>query len=108
VLGGALGNVIDRLRFGAVVDFIQWHVAGFYWPAFNIADSAICSAPSCWSGINSPQTFASLSDLDGTEYQYLRRTPTESCLLGLPAGERHVFARPRRTDRAAAALKSIR
>lgn len=41
VLGGALGNVIDRLRFGAVVDFIQWHVAGFYWPAFNIADSAI-------------------------------------------------------------------
>ncbi len=42
ILGGAIGNVIDRLRFGAVVDFIQWHVAGFYWPAFNIADSAIC------------------------------------------------------------------
>ena len=41
VLGGALGNVIDRIRFGAVVDFVQWHVAGFYWPAFNIADSAI-------------------------------------------------------------------
>jgi len=41
VLGGALGNVIDRIRFGAVVDFIQWHAAGFYWPAFNIADSAI-------------------------------------------------------------------
>jgi lipoprotein signal peptidase len=42
ILGGALGNVIDRLRFGAVIDFIQWHAAGFYWPAFNIADSAIC------------------------------------------------------------------
>ena len=42
VLGGALSNVIDRLRFGAVVDFIQWHVAGYYWPAFNLADSAIC------------------------------------------------------------------
>ena len=42
VLGGALGNVIDRLRFGAVVDFIQWHIAGYYWPAFNLADSAIC------------------------------------------------------------------
>ena len=42
VLGGALGNVIDRIRFGAVVDFIQWHAAGFYWPAFNLADSAIC------------------------------------------------------------------
>jgi signal peptidase II len=41
VLGGALGNVIDRLRFGAVVDFIQWHAAGYYWPAFNLADSAI-------------------------------------------------------------------
>ena len=41
VLGGAIGNVIDRIRFGAVVDFIQWHVAGYYWPAFNIADSAI-------------------------------------------------------------------
>ena len=41
VLAGALGNVIDRLRFGAVVDFIQWHVAGYYWPAFNVADSAI-------------------------------------------------------------------
>ncbi len=42
ILGGAIGNVIDRLRFGAVIDFIQWHAAGFYWPAFNIADSAIC------------------------------------------------------------------
>ena len=42
VLGGAVGNVIDRLRFGAVVDFIQWHAAGYYWPAFNLADSAIC------------------------------------------------------------------
>ena len=41
ILGGALGNVIDRLRFGAVVDFIQWHAVGYYWPAFNVADSAI-------------------------------------------------------------------
>ena len=41
VLGGALGNVFDRMRFGAVVDFIQWHAAGYYWPAFNVADSAI-------------------------------------------------------------------
>jgi signal peptidase II len=41
ILGGALGNAIDRLRFGAVVDFIQWHAAGYYWPAFNLADSAI-------------------------------------------------------------------
>lgn len=41
IMGGALGNVIDRLRFGAVVDFIQLHAAGWYWPAFNVADSAI-------------------------------------------------------------------
>ena len=41
VMGGALGNVIDRVRFGAVVDFVQWHAAGYYWPAFNVADSAI-------------------------------------------------------------------
>ena len=41
IMGGALGNVIDRIRFGAVVDFVQWHTAGYYWPAFNVADSAI-------------------------------------------------------------------
>jgi len=41
VMGGALGNVIDRLRFGAVADFFDVHAAGFHWPAFNVADSAI-------------------------------------------------------------------
>ena len=41
VIGGALGNVVDRLRFGAVVDFLDFHLAGFHWPAFNLADSAI-------------------------------------------------------------------
>lgn len=41
VIGGALGNVIDRLRFGAVVDFLDVHAFGWHWPAFNIADSAI-------------------------------------------------------------------
>lgn len=41
VLGGAWGNLYDRVALGHVVDFIQWHVAGYYWPAFNIADSAI-------------------------------------------------------------------
>ncbi len=41
VIGGALGNVADRLRFGAVADFFDFHVAGYHWPAFNIADSAI-------------------------------------------------------------------
>jgi len=41
VIGGAIGNVIDRLLHGHVVDFIQWYWHGHYWPAFNIADSAI-------------------------------------------------------------------
>ena len=41
VIGGAVGNIVDRLRFGAVVDFIDVHVAGWHWPAFNVADSAI-------------------------------------------------------------------
>ena len=41
ILGGALGNLFDRVRLGAVVDFIQWHVGNHYWPAFNVADSAI-------------------------------------------------------------------
>jgi len=41
VIGGAVGNVIDRFRFGAVADFLDVHVAGWHWPAFNIADSCI-------------------------------------------------------------------
>ena len=36
-----LGNLIDRLYYGYVIDFIQWYYEGFYWPTFNIADSAI-------------------------------------------------------------------
>ena len=41
VIGGAIGNVIDRLQYGHVIDFIQWYWRDYYWPAFNIADSAI-------------------------------------------------------------------
>ena len=41
ILGGALGNVIDRLWLGAVVDFLDVHAFGYHWPAFNLADSAI-------------------------------------------------------------------
>ncbi len=42
VLGGAVGNLVDRVRFGYVVDFLLFGVGGHYWPAFNVADSAIC------------------------------------------------------------------
>ena len=41
VIGGAIGNVIDRIQHGHVIDFIQWYWRGHFWPAFNIADSAI-------------------------------------------------------------------
>ncbi len=41
IIGGALGNLIDRLRFGQVVDFIDVYAGRFHWPAFNLADSAI-------------------------------------------------------------------
>ena len=41
IFGGAVGNLIDRARFGAVVDFIDVHYRGWHWPAFNVADSAI-------------------------------------------------------------------
>jgi signal peptidase II len=41
IFGGAVGNLIDRVRFGAVVDFVDLHVNGYHWPAFNVADSSI-------------------------------------------------------------------
>jgi signal peptidase II len=42
IIGGAVGNVIDRIRLGAVVDFLDFHIGSWHWPAFNVADSAIC------------------------------------------------------------------
>ncbi|HEV8030375.1 MAG TPA: signal peptidase II [Stellaceae bacterium] len=42
IIGGAIGNVVDRLRFGGVIDFLYFHAGSWYWPAFNLADSAIC------------------------------------------------------------------
>ena len=42
ILGGAISNVIDRIYLGQVVDFLDFHAFGYHWPAFNIADSAIC------------------------------------------------------------------
>jgi len=41
IISGAIGNTIDRLSYGYVVDFIDWHYAGWHWPAFNFADSFI-------------------------------------------------------------------
>ncbi len=41
IFGGAVGNMIDRIRFGIVVDFLDFHIGNLHWPAFNVADSAI-------------------------------------------------------------------
>ena len=56
ILGGAIGNVIDRVRLGHVVDFIQVHGAGYYFPAFNVADSAITvgAALLIWDSFRKP------------------------------------------------------
>ena len=42
IIGGAVGNVIDRIRLGAVFDFLDFHIGEQHWPAFNVADSFIC------------------------------------------------------------------
>jgi signal peptidase II len=56
IIGGALGNLFDRVVHGHVIDFIQLHVAGYYWPAFNVADSAICIGAGLlvWDAIRQP------------------------------------------------------
>lgn len=41
VIGGALGNIVDRARFGAVIDFLDFHAYGYHWPAFNVADMGV-------------------------------------------------------------------
>ena len=47
ILGGAIGNVIDRVMYGYVVDFLDFHYEGWHYPAFNVADSAICIGVVC-------------------------------------------------------------
>ena len=59
ILGGAGGNLIDRLQAGSVVDFLEFHVGQYYWPTFNLADSAIVAGASVLI------------------YQVLRRSPEE-------------------------------
>ena len=48
IAGGAIGNALDRLRYGKVVDFIDLHYAGVHWPAFNLADAAITIGAVLW------------------------------------------------------------
>lgn len=57
ILGGAIGNVVDRFVLGAVVDFLDLHVAGYHWPAFNLADSAITAGAALliWDSFRRPR-----------------------------------------------------
>ena len=56
VLGGAFGNLVDRVMHGHVIDFIQLHAYGYAWPAFNVADSAICAGAALliWDSFRKP------------------------------------------------------
>ena len=58
ILGGAIGNLIDRIWLGVVIDFLDFHAAGWHWPAFNVADSAItCGAVLLvWDSLRSHKT----------------------------------------------------
>jgi len=47
IIGGAVGNLIDRVRLGEVVDFLDFYVGSFHWPAFNVADSAVTVGTIC-------------------------------------------------------------
>ena len=42
IIAGAIGNLVDRVRFGAVIDFFDFHINSYHWPTFNVADVAIC------------------------------------------------------------------
>ena len=61
IIGGALGNVVDRFRHGAVVDFLDFHVWAYHWPAFNLADTtiAIGVALLLWDAVRERRTFRS-------------------------------------------------
>ncbi len=52
IVGGAIGNLIDRIRLGSVVDFLDFYFGGYHWPAFNVADSAICVGAAMFIGMN--------------------------------------------------------
>ena len=58
ITGGAIGNVIDRILYGKVVDFLDFHIGDYHWPAFNIADVAICTGIVIWiyASINTSST----------------------------------------------------
>lgn len=51
ILGGAIGNLIDRIRLREVIDFLDFYVGGLHWPSFNVADSAI-TVGTCWIVLN--------------------------------------------------------
>jgi signal peptidase II len=51
IMGGALGNLVDRLQHGYVVDYVLLHYGGYYFPAFNVADMALSAGAALWIGV---------------------------------------------------------
>jgi signal peptidase II len=68
VLAGAVGNVIDRILIGAVIDFLDFHAFGYHWPAFNVADSAItCGAILLvWDALRGDRSRAGTAEAGGS------------------------------------------
>lgn len=64
ILGGALGNVYDRIAYGYVIDFLDFYINDWHWPAFNIADSAIFigAALLIWDMLTNPQTSEEIAE----------------------------------------------
>jgi len=56
ILGGAFGNILDRIQYGAVVDFLDFYISTYHWPAFNLADSFICIGVTLLLFYKTPET----------------------------------------------------
>lgn len=69
IIGGAVGNVVDRFRWGAVADFFYFHYESWYWPAFNIADSGIFIGVVllCWESIVNPDKTVAQEKVGGKD-----------------------------------------
>ncbi|MBI2440368.1 MAG: signal peptidase II [Lentisphaerae bacterium] len=73
--GGIVGNLIDRLKYGWVTDFLDFHIAAFHWPAFNLADAAICTGVGIY-------VIATLSRATRDRYSARRGWPASKTQLG--------------------------
>lgn len=83
ILGGALGNLIDRVRAGEVVDFLQIGIGGHYWPVFNVADMGVTigAALLIFHAVKSPRTHAAAAPVAADGEPPVSSSPTEDSSL---------------------------